>query len=104
LADDGIFKTCGLKSFIPIVDTCNDVGAPLLRRSRINIINDGSFWFNQFSPFIPFNILRFWLEPVTDNECPGVYALLSIAVFEIVIGEIANTPIKTSWHHWLLRH
>src|SRR5215203_7176798 len=103
-ADDGIFKSSCFKSFFPVIDTRYDKLTPLLRGRRVYIINYRLFWFHQFTSFVALHILGFWLEAIANDKYFGIYSLLLIGIFVVVIGEITYPRIKTTGNHWLFGH
>src|SRR5215218_7267195 len=100
-ANDGILKSGCFKSFVPVIDTRYDKWTPLLRRRRVNIINYRLLWFYQFTSFVALQILGFWLKAIANDKYFGVYPLLLIGIFVVVISEITNPRIKTTRNHWL---
>src|SRR5438045_2871055 len=68
LTNNCIFESGCFKSFVPVVDTCNNIRSPLFWCGRIHIVNNCLFGFYQFTFFIFFQVFLFWFEALADNE------------------------------------
>src|SRR5574343_656261 len=101
--NNGIFETSFFKCSLPVVDTCNQVRTPLLRGSRVNVIDNLFLGFNQFtsSPFFPFAI--FWLQSPANSKAYVFYFLLRITVSDKIICKEAYTLVSHSALHWHFR-
>src|ERR1700754_926852 len=94
MLESGFFK-----GLLPVVDPLYQIGHPLTRCSRIDIINDRLLWLDQL-PMLPFfPIFRLWLQPPPNDKFLVVYFLLIIAIDGIVLGKISYPFIKQSFVH-----
>ena len=66
-AYNGILKSGLFKSFLPVIDTLNQVRYPLLGSGRIDIDHNRILWFHQFSLQVFFYILVFRFKTPAGN-------------------------------------
>ena len=78
-----ILETRSLKSFVPILNTLSNSGAPFFGESRVHIVNYLLFGFNKFTViiFFPFPILGFQPPPINIGLCLYVVFVRRINVF-----------------------
>ncbi len=100
---DSIFETGFFKGFLPIVYTQDQVFSPLLRSSRIDIIDNWFFRLNKFTFFPFFNIFIFWFQSPTNSKFFVFNFLLIITKKYIIICEETYALISDSRSHWFFR-
>ena len=101
LADDGVLEAGFLKGFLPVVDSLNQVGNPLLRSSRVDVNNDRFLGFYKFSSQISFFVLVFRFETPT-GDVRFVFHSVRIAVKVFVADrKVTYTTVEQSRFHRL---
>ena len=103
LAHNGILEACLFESLLPVVDTLDEVFAPLHGCGGVDIVDDGLLWFDEFAVFPAFQvglILRFQ-SPAAD-EALGVGALLVVAKVCEAVGEVAHARVEEAARHGVI--
>ena len=100
LTHDGILETGFLESLLPIVDSLDEIGAPLFRGGGINVINNGLLRFYQLAAPHLFHIgTVFRLQTPTGDETLGLDALLKVGEEGEVVREVAHAGVEQAAHH-----
>ena len=101
LTDNGILESGFFEGFLPVVDTLNQVGNPLLRSSRVDVNNDRFLGFYKFSSQISFFVLVFRFEtPTGDVRFVFHTVRVTVKVF-IADSKIAYAGVIESRFHRL---
>ena len=101
LTDDGILEAGLLESFLPVVDTGDEVFSPLFRSGRVNVIHNRFDGFHQFAAFHLFHIFGAWFQTPAYNETLALDALLVVGELVESVSEITYTRIEVTAHHRL---
>ena len=99
-SDDGIFESGVFEGFLPVVDTLNEVFAPLFRGSGVYVVDDGLLRLNEFAGFPAFQVgTVFWLQAPACDEAVLLHFLLIVREDVIAVGEIAHARIEQTAGH-----
>ena len=96
---DGILEACLLKGFLPVVDTGNEVFAPLLGRGRVYVVDDRFDGLYQFATTHLLDILRTWLQAPATDKALCLDTLLSVVIAVEAVGEIAYARVVEAGLH-----
>ena len=100
---DGVLPAGLLKGFLPVVNTGNEVLAPLLGGSRVNVIDNGLDGLYQLSPLLLLYILGTGFQAPAGDEANALHSLLVVGEHAVAIGEVTDARIKVTLLHGRLR-
>ena len=101
LGGDGILETCGLESHVPVVDTLNKIGNPLLGSGRIYIIDNLLLGLSQFAAQIFLLVLGH--QTVAGDERLVLGLVLCITESHVAIHEVTHAVVPQTFAHRLFR-
>ena len=101
---DCVFESGVFKCLLPVVDTLDEVGAPLLRRCGVDVVDNWFFGLHQFAAFHLLHVgavLRF--QAPTGDEAHRFRALLVVGKDVVCVSEITNAWIEEARNHRVFR-
>ena len=99
-ANDGILESGGLEGHVPVVDARDEVGHPLLRRGRVDVVDDLLLRLHQLALSIGLLVLR--LQTVARDEGLVVRLVLVVREAREAADEVAHALVPEPFAHRLL--
>ena len=103
LGMDGVLPSGLLEGLLPVVHTGDEVLAPLLGRSGVNVVNNGLDGFHQLSPLLLLNVFGTGFQAPAGDEADAFHALLVVGEHAVSIGEETYAGVKITLLHGRLR-
>ena len=102
-ADDGIFPTGFFESYLPVVHTLDEILAPLLGRSGVDVVNNLLLGFDEFAALHAFGISAvLGFEAVAHDVAFVFHALLAVAKAHKAVGKVAHAGVEQTALHEVL--
>ena len=104
LGADGVLPAGLLEGHLPVVDAHDQVLAPLLRRGRVDVVNDRLLGFHQLAAFHALGILgALGLQAPACGHGAAAHLLLAVAELAVALGEITYARVEVARAHRLFR-
>ena len=102
LGVDGVLPAGLLEGDVPVIDTGDEVLAPLLGGGGVDVVDDRLDGLHKLAALLALDVLGTGLEPVAGDEADALDALLVVGELAVASGEITHARIEPALLHRFL--